>query len=66
MTDVTAAGGAPGPTNAARFGGFALIKLGDLGTLLRRGDIGLAIGVLTILVVLILPLPRTRRIRMPF
>jgi flagellar biosynthesis protein FlhA len=57
MTDVTAAGAAAGPTPAARFGGLALLKLGDIGVLLRRGDIGLAIGVLTILVVLILPLP---------
>ena len=32
-------------------------SLGDIGTFLKRGDIGLAIGVLTILVVLILPLP---------
>ncbi len=57
MSDVTAAGAPAGPTSAARFGGFALLGLGGLGTLLKRGDIGLAIGVLTILVVLILPLP---------
>ena len=50
MTDVTAA--TPAPAS-----GFKLPSLGDLGTLLRRGDIALAIGVLTILVVLILPLP---------
>jgi len=31
--------------------------MGDLSTLLKRGDLALAIGVLTILVVLILPLP---------
>jgi len=31
--------------------------MGDLGNLLKRGDLALAIGVLTILVVLILPLP---------
>ena len=31
--------------------------LGDIGALLRRGDIALAIGVMAILVVLILPLP---------
>ena len=48
MTDTTAtAPAAP----AASF------SLGDLGSLLKRGDLALAIGVLTILVVLILPLP---------
>jgi flagellar biosynthesis protein FlhA len=31
--------------------------LGEIGAMLRRGDIGLAIGVMAILVVLILPLP---------
>ncbi len=50
MTDVTAAGPQPGGFNLATFGG-------DLGALLKRGDIALAVGVLTILVVLILPLP---------
>ena len=54
MTDVTAAGEAPA---AAAPGGFKLPGLGDIGALLKRGDIALAIGVLTILVVLILPLP---------
>src|SRR5262245_35802709 len=48
MTDVTAARGT---------GGFRLPGFGDLGALLKRGDIALAIGVMTILVVLILPLP---------
>ena len=48
MSDVTA--GQSG-------GGFKLPAMGDLGTLLKRGDLALAIGVLTILVVLILPLP---------
>jgi flagellar biosynthesis protein FlhA len=52
MTDVAAGGG--GQAQA-----FALSRLGDLGNLLRRGDIGLAIGVMAILVVLILPLPPT-------
>src|SRR5580698_4540646 len=33
------------------------LRLGKLAELLKRGDIGLAIGVMTILVVLILPLP---------
>jgi len=40
-------------------GGFKLPGLGDLGALLKRGDIALAVGVMTILVVLILPLPPT-------
>ena len=31
--------------------------LGDIGTMLKRGDLALAVGVMTILVVLILPLP---------
>src|SRR3954454_5476284 len=52
MSDVTAATPATAPA-----GGFELPSLGALGTLLKRGDIALAIGVLTILVVLILPLP---------
>ncbi len=50
MTDTTAA--APATTKAFKFP-----TLSDLGTLLRRGDLALAIGVMTILVVLILPLP---------
>src|SRR6516225_6570345 len=35
------------------------LQLSDLGDLLKRGDIALAVGVMTILVVLILPLPPT-------
>jgi flagellar biosynthesis protein FlhA len=50
MTDTTAGGG-------GRAGGFPLPGLGDLGALLKRGDIALAVGVMAILVVLILPLP---------
>ncbi len=38
-------------------GETTLSRLADLGTMLRRGDIGLAVGILTILVILILPLP---------
>src|SRR6266567_1786185 len=38
-------------------GKFALPGFGEIGAMLRRGDIGLAIGVMAILVVLILPLP---------
>jgi flagellar biosynthesis protein FlhA len=54
MTDITAAetGPRPGPR-------FALPTLSDMTALLRRGDLMLAIGVMTILVVLILPLPPT-------
>jgi flagellar biosynthesis protein FlhA len=55
MSDVTAAG--PQPPAGAQLGGFKLPGLGELSALLKRGDIALAIGVLTILVVLILPLP---------
>src|SRR6201993_2850785 len=47
MTDVAA-------TKSASGRGFNLAELGDM---LRRGDLALAIGVMTILVVLILPLP---------
>ncbi|HET7848499.1 MAG TPA: flagellar biosynthesis protein FlhA [Pseudolabrys sp.] len=36
---------------------FRLPSLAEVGTFIKRGDIALAIGVLTILVVLILPLP---------
>jgi flagellar biosynthesis protein FlhA len=50
MSDATAAGGSP-------TGGMTLPTLGEIGELLKRGDLALAIGVLTILVVLILPLP---------
>jgi len=55
MSDVTAAG--PAPAAAAPTGGFQFPSLNALGTMLKRGDIALAVGVLTILVVLILPLP---------
>src|SRR5579862_2947346 len=48
MSDVSA---------ARSISGIKLPSLGEIGTLLKRGDIALAIGVLTILVVLILPLP---------
>jgi flagellar biosynthesis protein FlhA len=48
MTDVAAA-------PAAR--GFGGLRLGDIADLLKRGDLALAVGVMTILVVLILPLP---------
>ena len=54
MSDVTAAGSAPASQPS---GGFNLSILKQIGGVLRRGDITLAIGVLTILVVLILPLP---------
>ncbi len=38
-------------------GGFGLANLSKIGDLLRRGDLALAVGVMTILVILILPLP---------
>ena len=50
MSDITAA---PPPST----GGINIPGLGDLGAFMKRGDIALAVGVLTILVVLILPLP---------
>ncbi len=49
MVDVTAGQG------AATGNGFP--SLGEIGTILKRGDLALAFGILTILVVLILPLP---------
>src|SRR5499433_916408 len=56
MTDVTAGQGAGvAPRTAAS--GLQLPSLAETVALLRRGDIALAIGVLTILVVLLLPLP---------
>ncbi|MDI3470760.1 MAG: Flagellar biosynthesis protein FlhA [Pseudolabrys sp.] len=48
MSDVSA---------APATGGFRLPKFGEMAAILRRGDIALAIGIMTILVVLILPLP---------
>ncbi|MDB5489404.1 MAG: flagellar biosynthesis protein FlhA [Reyranella sp.] len=48
MSDVTA-----GPATD----GFKMPTLGQIGTRLKRGDLGLAFGVLGILVILILPLP---------
>src|SRR6202050_3991137 len=47
MTDATSAQG----------GETALTRLADLGTMLRRSDIGLAVGMMAILGILILPLP---------
>jgi flagellar biosynthesis protein FlhA len=51
MVDVTAGQG----TGSATGGGFP--SLGEIGAMIKRGDIALALGILTILVVLILPLP---------
>ncbi len=51
MSDITAARIASGPA------GIKLPGLGEVGAFMKRGDIALAVGVLTILVVLILPLP---------
>ncbi|MGX9389589.1 flagellar biosynthesis protein FlhA [Nitrobacteraceae bacterium UC4446_H13] len=50
MTDTTLGQGADKPATR-------LPSVGDLVTMLKRGDLALAFGVLTILVVLILPLP---------
>ncbi len=50
MVDVTA-----GQGTEQRGGGFP--SLGDIGNILKRGDLALAFGVLIILVVLIMPLP---------
>ena len=49
MTDVTAAGPAPA---------FAGFNVGRLQEYLKRSDLALAIGIMAILIVLILPLPR--------
>jgi flagellar biosynthesis protein FlhA len=58
MTDVTAGQGAGAGTVAPRIiGGVRMPSLAEATALLRRGDIALAVGVLTILVVLLLPLP---------
>jgi flagellar biosynthesis protein FlhA len=51
MVDVTAGQG----TGSATSGGFP--SLSEIGNIIKRGDIALALGILTILVVLILPLP---------
>src|SRR5258707_164071 len=50
MADVTAGQGGESP-------GSGFPSLADIGTLLKRGDLAVAFGILTILVVLILPLP---------
>ncbi len=51
MTDVTAGQNASKPGVA---GGF---RLSDIGAMLQRSDIGLAIGVMVILTILVVPLP---------
>ncbi|HET7886545.1 MAG TPA: flagellar biosynthesis protein FlhA [Bradyrhizobium sp.] len=50
MVDVTAGQGAGAPS-------ANLFSLNEIGNILKRGDLALAFGILTILVVLILPLP---------
>jgi flagellar biosynthesis protein FlhA len=50
MSDVAAGQG-------GKSGGFSVPSLREIGAILRQGDLALAIGVMTILVVLILPLP---------
>ena len=51
MADITQ------PSAGSRAGGFRLPTLKELDHLLRASDIGLAVGVMAIIVVLILPLP---------
>jgi flagellar biosynthesis protein FlhA len=50
MVDLTAGSGTPAVPSS-------IPSLSEIGNILRRGDIALAIGILTILVVLIMPLP---------
>jgi flagellar biosynthesis protein FlhA len=50
MVDVTAGQGGAAPSNA-------MLSLSEIGNVIKRGDLALAFGILTILVVLILPLP---------
>jgi flagellar biosynthesis protein FlhA len=60
MTDVTAGqgGAVSGPGGGGvRIAGVRIPTVAEIIATLRRGDIGLALGVLTILVILILPLP---------
>ena len=54
MTDLVTSGG---PTPPGPFAGFKFASFGDISKLLRSTDIGLAIGVMGIIVVLILPMP---------
>ncbi|HVX80034.1 MAG TPA: FHIPEP family type III secretion protein, partial [Devosiaceae bacterium] len=53
MADITSAG-AP---STGRLSGFRLPSLKEIGGVLRSTDVGLAIGVMAIIVVLILPMP---------
>ncbi|HLJ00347.1 MAG TPA: flagellar biosynthesis protein FlhA [Bradyrhizobium sp.] len=50
MVDVTAGQGGTAPSSG-------LLSLSEIGAIIKRGDLALAFGILTILVVLILPLP---------
>ncbi len=49
--------GSAAPEGAASAGASVFEKLGGIVTFLRQGDLGLAVGVMTILVVMILPMP---------
>ena len=49
--------GAPVPAKLGAFTGFRVPSFGEVGRLLGSTDIGLAIGVMAIIVVLILPMP---------
>ena len=57
MSDTTAAGPIPAPEAVPSAASVGLEGLGRLATFLLRGEFGLAIAVVTILVVLILPMP---------
>jgi flagellar biosynthesis protein FlhA len=57
MSDTSAAGGPPPPTPTGGGGSVSVASLSDALNLLRRPDLGLAFGVMVILVVLILPMP---------
>src|ERR1700761_4349790 len=60
MADITTAGSAPAPAIPAKIGafsGFRIPSFKEVSRLLRSTDIGLAIGVMAIIVVLILPMP---------
>jgi flagellar biosynthesis protein FlhA len=56
MADITTAG-PPATTSARALGAFRVPSFKEVGNVLRSTDIGLAIGVMAIIVILILPMP---------
>jgi flagellar biosynthesis protein FlhA len=56
MADLTSTGAPPAP-KAGPFAGMRLPTIKEIGRLLRSTDIGLAIGVMAIIVMLIVPMP---------